>query len=322
MHGLKDQPAILAGYVDDALGPQDVRALLAQQLVQPAGEFAPVQRPVQRQGDAADVVLVGVAARAVGVIVVMPMVVVVVAAMLVVHVAGLAVGRIGELRLHVQDAFQVEPAAAQHLVQRHVGPRRPADRGQRIERPQARLDLGQGGLVHQVGLVDDDLVGEGHLLAGLLRVVQPGHHVLGVDQGGDAVQLGLRLDVLVDEEGLGHRTRIGQAGGLHDDRIERLLARRLSLHQARDHPDQVAAHRAADAAVVHLEHFLVGADHQVVVDADLAELVDDHGVALAVVLGEDPVQQGGLARAEVAGQHGDGDLGLVHGRHLGLRPPG
>ncbi len=85
--------------------------------------------------------------------------------------------------------------------------------------------------------------------------------------------------------------------------------RGLALHQALHHADQVAAHRAADAAVVHLEHFFVGADDQVVVDADLAELVDDHGVALAVVLGEDAVEQGGLAGAEIAGEDGDGGLG-------------
>ena len=49
-------------------------------------------------------------------------------------------------------------------------------------------------------------------------------------------------------------------------------------------------------------------DHQVVVDADLAELVDDHGVFLAVLLGEDAVEEGGLAGAEIAGEHGDGDF--------------
>jgi hypothetical protein len=110
------------------------------------------------------------------------------------------------------------------------------------------------------------------------------------------------LDVLVHEEGLGHRAGVGQARGLNHDGVEAALP----LHQALQNPDQVAAHRAADAAVVHLEHFLVCPDHQVVVDADLAELVDDHGIALAVLLGEDAVEQGGLAGAEIAGQHGDG----------------
>src|SRR5690606_13736101 len=77
------------------------------------------------------------------------------------------------------------------------------------------------------------------------------------------------------------------------------------------------AHGAADAAVVHLEHFFVRADHQVVVDPDLAELVHDHGILLAVVFGEHAVEKGGFARAEVTGQDGDGDLfggrGFGHG---------
>jgi hypothetical protein len=37
-------------------------------------------------------------------------------------------------------------------------------------------------------------------------------------------------------------------------------------------------------------------DDEVVVDADLAELVDDHGVALAVLLGEDAVEEGRSCR--------------------------
>ncbi len=112
------------------------------------------------------------------------------------------------------------------------------------------------------------------------------------------------LHVLVDEEGLRHRRRIGEAGGLHDDGVELALA----LHQAVDDAHQVAAHGAADAAVVHLEHFFVGADDEVVVDADLAEFVDDHGVFLAVVFRQDAVEQRGLAGAEIAGQHGDGNF--------------
>ena len=110
--------------------------------------------------------------------------------------------------------------------------------------------------------------------------------------------------VLVDEEGLRDRRGIGEAGGLDDDRVELALA----LHQPLDDADQVAAHGAADAAVVHLEHFLVGADDELVVDADLAELVDDDGVALAVRLRQDAVEQRRLAGAEIAGQHGDGGL--------------
>ena len=82
----------------------------------------------------------------------------------------------------------------------------------------------------------------------------------------------------------------------------------LAAHEAVENAHQVAAHGAADAAVVHFEHLLVDADDEVVVDADLAEFVDHDGVFLAVRLGEDAVEQGGLAGPEVAGEHGNRDL--------------
>ena len=44
------------------------------------------------------------------------------------------------------------------------------------------------------------------------------------------------------------------------------------LHQVAQNADEVAAHGAADAAVVHLEEFLLGAEDELVVDGDLAEL--------------------------------------------------
>jgi hypothetical protein len=118
-----------------------------------------------------------------------------------------------------------------------------------------------------------------------------------------------RLHVLVGEKGLRHRAGIGETGRLDQDAVELVLA----LHQSFDDADQVATHGAADAAVVHLEHFLVGVHHEVVVDAELTEFVHDHGVFLAVLLAENPVEQSGLAGAEIAGEHGDGHLGRGRG---------
>ena len=184
--------------------------------------------------------------------------------------------------------------------------------------PRMRASTSRSSAVaHEIGLVDQDHVGEGDLVLRLRRVLEAVLEPFGVGDRHHRVELGLAADVLVDEEGLRHRRGIGEARGLDDDGVELALA----PHQTLDDADEVAAHGAADAAVVHLEHFLVGADDQLVVDADLAELVDDHGVFLAVRLGQDAVEQRGLAGAEIAGQHGDGDffglvLGLVGHRYL------
>jgi hypothetical protein len=55
------------------------------------------------------------------------------------------------------------------------------------------------------------------------------------------------------------------------------------FHQPFDDADEVAPHSAANAAVIHLENLFVGADNEIVVDADLAEFIDDDGVTLAMV---------------------------------------
>src|SRR6516165_3306686 len=97
----------------------------------------------------------------------------------------------------------------------------------------------------------------------LEAILQP----FGVGDRDHRVELGLAADIVVHEEGLRHRRGVREPRGLDDDGVE--LA--LPAHQPVDDAHEIAAHGAADAAVVHLEHFLVGADHEVVVDADLAE---------------------------------------------------
>src|SRR5690606_11786110 len=78
--------------------------------------------------------------------------------------------------------------------------------------------------------------------------------------------------------------------------------------QVAEHADQVAAHRAADAAVVEFDDLFVRVlQQQLVVDPLLPELVLDHGDAVAVVLAQDPVEQGRLAAAEEAGEDGHRD---------------
>src|ERR1700691_5117047 len=121
-----------------------------------------------------------------------------------------------------------------------------------------------------------------------------------VDHGHDAVERELLAHSFIDEKGLCHRSRIGEAGGLQNDSVEFIAAG----DQISQDADQVAAHGAADAPIVHLEDLFLGIDHQFLIDADVAELILDHGDALAMAFSEDAVQQRGLARAQESGQYG------------------
>ena len=109
--------------------------------------------------------------------------------------------------------------------------------------------------------------------------------------------------------------RIGEPAGLDDDALERrhpaLVAPPQDVLQ-RQH--QVAAHRAAQAARLQLDEALLAGLDQIVVEPDLAELVDDHGRAREGGRLEQASQQRGLAAAEEAGQHRDGDHDGTSGR--------
>ena len=86
---------------------------------------------------------------------------------------------------------------------------------------------------------------------------------------------------------------------------------RPGLEDTRDGADQVAAHRAADTAIAELDHRLVGRVHQLAVDADLAELIDDDRDLLAGTLLQEVVEQCRLAGAEKSRE--DGRWNLAHG---------
>ena len=126
---------------------------------------------------------------------------------------------------------------------------------------------------------------------GLGCILEPVRQPLGIGYGDDGIQLGFRTDRLIHKERLRHRRGIGQACRLDDDRVEFALA----PHQAIDDAHEISPHGATDASVVHLEHFLVGIHHEVVVDADLAEFIDDDRELLPVRFRQNAVEQRGLA---------------------------
>ena len=175
------------------------------------------------------------------------------------------------------------------------------DLGDLVQAADVLLDLVQFLRGCEIGLVEQDQVGEGDLLARFGRLLELAGDVLGVDDGHHAVERELAPDALVGIEALRHRRRLRQPGGFDDHGVE-LGAVFRELEQA---AHQIAPHRAADAAVVHLHDLLVGGDQQVVVDTDLAVLVHDDRDAAAVIGGQDAIEQRRLTRAEKPGQDDD-----------------
>ena len=207
--------------------------------------------------------------------------------------------RLQEIRVPCQRALEIEGAEIEYLIQRQLGPARAHQARGGVDRAQFLLDPRQLRGADQVGLVEQQHVGKADLVGGGRHFPQLGADMRGVDQRNDGIQLVVVAQVCVDEEGLRHRARIGKPRGLDQHVVEAIAA----LAQLAQHPDQVAAHGAADAAIGGLEDFLLGADHQLVVDRDFAEFVLDHGDALAVLLRQDAIEQRGLAGAEKPGEH-------------------
>mmetsp|Transcript_2132 Transcript_2132/g.6575 ORF Transcript_2132/g.6575 Transcript_2132/m.6575 type:complete len:291 (-) Transcript_2132:97-969(-) len=218
-------------------------------------------------------------------------------------------------RARLESALQVEAVDTQHRSDRHVGVGAPLDRREAVDAAQPRLDAGElVRLRDEVRLVQQQPVGEGDLRHRLvddplrLHGVEVPLDVLRVDEGHDPVEARKGLDRVVDEEGLRHRRRVGEPRRLDEDAVQAQLARPDSRGELLEHGDQVRTDRAADAAVHHLDDLLIRLHLRVllkqhVIDANIAELILDDGDLLAVLCGEDMVEQGGLAASEEAGQH-------------------
>jgi hypothetical protein len=62
-----------------------------------------------------------------------------------------------------------------------------------------------------------------------------------------------------------------------------------AFHQIAKNPNQIAAHGAANAAIVHFKDFLVGVHHEFVVHPDFAVFVLDYRNPFPVLPGENPI---------------------------------
>ena len=215
--------------------------------------------------------------------------------MVMVTVAVVVVAGAVVLLSHHAVAF--EQSHAQQQRQRHLPLHSAQDAGIGLDRPQLPLHALQPLFIDQVCLVEQDHVAVHDLGTGHLPLQHLAAEILRINQGDDRIQPG-GIAQIAAQEGHRHRQRIGQACGFHYQVVDRVGAIEDAVHSFQ----QLAVDRAADAAVAQLHHVVACGDHQFVVDADLAELIHQHGGLQSLLIAENVVEEGGFARAQEAGE--------------------
>ena len=172
------------------------------------------------------------------------------------------------------------------------------DRGARVERAQALRRAAPRSPPARSVFVSTMPVRDRGLPHGLLVRVEGRGAVHRVHHRDHAFERVAQGEIGVVEHRVQDRRRVGEAGGLDHDAPEGRDAAVVALaQQVLERRDEVAAHRAAEAAGGEQDHALVHGLDEEVVEADLAELVDDHdGVGERRVL-QQAVEQRGLAGA-------------------------
>ncbi len=130
-----------------------------------------------------------------------------------------------------------------------------------------------------------------------------------VDRDNHALELVVIPHDRVGEQSHHDRRRVGHPGRLDDDATERrYLVRVPPVEEVTQLVGEVAPQDAADAAAREQHRSLVHPPQEVVVDADLTELVHDHGRLSDPGVIEQAGDERRLAAAEKAGDEDDGSL--------------
>lgn len=157
------------------------------------------------------------------------------------------------------------------------------------------------GFRHQIGLVQQDDVGEGRLFPGLDAVFQIALQVDCVGYRNKRVQLKPGLDLIDNKE------RRSDRGGVRQ-------TRRFDQHgiefgapgQIRQGPDQVLPNGTTQTTVIKFHQLLVIlGDHQLSIYADLTELIDDNRHFVPVPTMQDMIEKGCFSRPQESRHYGN-----------------
>lgn len=309
VHSLKDDAMSDPADGEDSFHAKDVGAFGLGDFGQPALEFRAIAVALSFQPHAGDrVVMVVMVGQSV--IVRLALIVFVMVVFMGVVAVRLPVEKVG---INFRGVVEVEAAKGEEFGHGNFGPNGADDGGQRIHGAEAALQGGGFLFGDEIAFVENDPVGEGDLLLHFRTVFQMEVGMFGIDQGDDSVDEEFLSHFGIHEKGLHDGAGIGQAGGFDQDVIEAIAAAGELFEDA----DEVPAHGAANAAVIHLEDLFVGLQDQFVIHADFPEFIFNDGQPQAVIFAEDAVEKGRFAGPKIAGQDGYGDrIGIIGSTHF------
>ena len=157
----------------------------------------------------------------------------------------------------------------------------------------------------EIGLGDHQSVGERGLPPRLGEAVETVGAIYRVDEGDDPRQMQRVVEHRIGAQCEEDRGRVGEPGGFdHDPAKPPDFAGIAALEEAAQGAREVLAHRAAQASPRQFQHTALDEIDEVMVDRDLAELVDDDSRIGEGGRDERTPQQRRFATAEKPGQHG------------------
>ncbi len=200
-----------------------------------------------------------------------------------------------ELRVHHEGTLEVEALDVQDVLDIDFGLLAALDGGEGVDGLDALLDADQIFLLNEIDLVQQDAVGEGELLDGLilralrLLLIKMLLHMLRINERNDPIKPRELLHFFINKKGLSDGRGVGHTGGLNDNAIKLQATLGDAVTQLLQDNDEILTHGTADAAVHHLDELLLGLHlgvllEEIIIDTNLTELVLNDGQLLTVVL--------------------------------------
>ena len=199
--------------------------------------------------------------------------------------------RPGEERgINVENVVHIKAAEIQNLLHGNVPHVHLFNRHPGVDGDDAFTEFRKVFVRHQIRLAYENTIRKTNLILTFGLGVESFVPVLRVHDRHDAVQTVVRRYGVVHEERLADGAGVGDPRRFNDDVVKIDFALGAAQPQIRENPRQVAAYRAADAAVIDRLDLLLAVVHEkFVVDPLFAEFVFNDGDLVFVVFRQNAV---------------------------------